>query len=121
MPIVNNSKIILPIGETCVIFDELQDCPGARASLKFWRQDGRYDVICTGSLLGVNGYGSDEDYSIPVGAENIVDMFPMDFEEWLWANKMPHEAIEMLRTHYGGYRIVRQYARIWHTGRHPER
>ena len=86
-------------GKTCVIFDELQDCPGARASLKFWRQDGRYDVICTGSLLGVNGYGSDEDFSIPVGAENIVDMFPMDFEEWLWANKMPHEAIEMLRTH----------------------
>lgn len=86
-------------GKTCVIFDELQDCPGARASLKFWYQDGRYDVICTGSLLCVNGYGSDGDYSIPVGAENIVNMFPIDFEEWLWANQMPSEALEMLRTH----------------------
>ncbi|MCQ2329675.1 MAG: ATP-binding protein [Paludibacteraceae bacterium] len=86
-------------GQTCIIFDELQDCPGARASLKFWRQDGRYDVICTGSLLGVNGYNSNEDYSVPVGSEDIVDMFPMDFEEWLWANQMPSDVIEMLRTH----------------------
>ena len=91
-------------GKTCLIFDEIQDCPGARASLKFWKQDGRYDVICTGSLLGVNGYKSDmslsvdssRDYSIPVGSELIIDMYPMDFEEWLWANKIPSDAIEQL-------------------------
>ena len=43
-------------GKTVLIFDEVQDCPNARSSLKFFKLDGRYDVICTGSLLGVNGY-----------------------------------------------------------------
>jgi len=91
-------------GNTCIIFDEIQDCPGARASLKFWKQDGRYDVICTGSLLGVNGYKSDDEgtkqpeteYSVPVGSETIIDMYPMDFEEWLWANNIPEGAFDML-------------------------
>lgn len=92
-------------GNTCIIFDEVQDCPGARASLKFWKLDGQYDVICTGSLLGVNGYRSDDnesvelesDYSIPVGFETIIDMYPMDFEEWLWANNIPEEAFDILQ------------------------
>ena len=78
-------------GETCFIFDEIQDCPKARSSLKYFHLDGRYEVICTGSLLGVNGYKAPdekeaEEASIPVGFEDIVDMYPMDFEEWLWAN-----------------------------------
>ena len=85
-------------GKTCLIFDEIQDCPSARSSLKFFKLDGRYDVICTGSLLGVNGYKTkeeqeeEENASIPVGFENIVEMYPMDFEEWLWANNVqpPH-------------------------------
>lgn len=92
-------------GNTCIIFDEIQDCPGARASLKFWKQDGRYDVVCTGSLLGVNGYKCDDEetkqpdteYSVPVGAETIIDMYPMDFEEWLWANNIPDGAFAILR------------------------
>lgn len=75
---------------TCLIFDEIQDCAKARSSLKFFKLDGRYDVICTGSLLGVNGYRSDlqddREASIPVGFEDIIDMYPMDFEEWTWAN-----------------------------------
>ena len=45
-------------GQTCIILDEIQECPDARTSLKFFREDGRYDVIATGSLLGVMGYGS---------------------------------------------------------------
>lgn len=79
-------------GETCFIFDEIQDCIYARSALKYFHLDGRYEVMCTGSLLGVNGYKSREDLqdeakaSIPVGFEHIVDMYPMDFEEWLWAN-----------------------------------
>lgn len=90
-------------GKTCLVFDEIQDCPQARSSLKFFKLDGRYDVICTGSLLGVNGYKSDNqqradsDASIPVGYETVVDMYPMDFEEWLWANDMPDEVIAFLR------------------------
>ena len=79
-------------GKTCFVFDEIQDCPKARSSLKYFHQDGRYEVMCTGSLLGVNGYKSpeeqkeEEEASIPVGFEDIVNMYPMDFEEWLWAN-----------------------------------
>jgi len=85
-------------GKTCLIFDEIQDCPRARSSLKFFKLDGRYDVICTGSLLGVNGYRtSDANYSVPVGYETIMDMNPMDFEEWLWANGIQDSVIELLR------------------------
>lgn len=92
-------------GKTCLIFDEIQCCPRARASLKFFKLDGRYDVICTGSLLGVSGYKSDEqlkkesDATIPVGFETIVDMYPMDFEEWLWANEMPEGIFDLLLKH----------------------
>ena len=78
--------------ETCFVFDEIQDCPRARGSLKYFYLDGRYEVMCTGSLLGVNGYKSPEEKKeemeapIPVGFEDIVEMYPMDFEEWLWVN-----------------------------------
>ena len=85
-------------GKTCLIFDEIQDCPQARSSLKFFKLDGRYDVICTGSLLGVNGYRTtDANYSVPVGFETIIDMNPMDFEEWLWANGIQDSVIELLK------------------------
>lgn len=89
--------------KTCIIFDEIQDCPAARASLKFFKLDGRFEIMCTGSLLGVNGYKTreeqaDEDkYSIPVGYEDIVNMYPMDFEEWLWANGVKQMHIEYLK------------------------
>ena len=90
-------------GKTCIVFDEIQDCPNARASLKFFKLDGRFDVICTGSLLGVNGYKTkeeleeEENASIPVGFEQIVTMYPMDFEEWLWANGIEQQHIDYLR------------------------
>lgn len=90
-------------GETCFIFDEIQDCPKARGSLKYFYLDGRYEVMCTGSLLGVNGYKTqdekkeEEEASIPVGFEDIVDMYPMDFEEWLWANGIKDMHFEYLR------------------------
>ena len=75
-------------GKTCIIFDEIQECPRARTALKFFKTDGRYDVIGTGSLLGVSGSHASAltEGPIPVGYETIIDMFPMDFEEWLWAN-----------------------------------
>lgn len=91
-------------GKTCLVFDEIQDCPNARSSLKFFKLDGRYDVICTGSLLGVNGYKTKEEReeeanaSIPVGFEQIITMYPMDFEEWLWANGIQQQHIDYLRT-----------------------
>ena len=73
-------------GNTILILDEIQECPQARTALKFFHLDGRYDVIATGSLLGVSGYRS-APVSIPVGYEIMVEMHPMDFEEFLWANQ----------------------------------
>ena len=99
-------SLVIEPHKTCFIFDEIQDCPMARASLKFFCLDGRYDVLCTGSLLGVNGYKTkeeqkeEEEASIPVGFENIVNMYPMDFEEWLWANGIREEHIDVLRKHF---------------------
>jgi len=90
-------------GETCFIFDEIQECPMARASLKYFHLDGRYEVMATGSLLGVHGYRSkaeleeEQQASIPVGFEEILTMYPMDFEEWLWASGMKQTVIEHLR------------------------
>lgn len=83
-------------GETVIIMDEIQECPEARTALKFFRIDGRYDVIGTGSLLGVKGYGR-EPRSIPVGSETVLDMYPLDFEEFLWANDIDDSVIELLK------------------------
>ena len=93
---------VIQAGNTCFIFDEIQDCPLARSSLKYFHLDGRYEVMCTGSLLGVHGYKSpnndDDDYwSVPVGFEDIVEMYPMDFEEWLWANGIRETHVDYLR------------------------
>ena len=89
-------KAIFEAGKTVLILDEIQDCPDARTALKFFRLDGRFDVIGTGSLLGVKGYGK-EPKSIPVGSETVIDMYPLDFEEFLWANEVDEPIIELLK------------------------
>ena len=99
--IVNLSAMLaapveLTAGESCLIFDEIQECPEARASLKFFKLDGRFDVIGTGSLLGVSGYGMAPS-SVPVGYETVIDMRPMDFEEFLWAQNIPDIVLEKLK------------------------
>ena len=90
------SQVPLIPHKTCIIFDEIQQCPDARAALKFLSIDGRFDILCTGSLLGGSGYVSQVS-SIPVGYEQIVDMFPLDFEEWLWANGINDDVTQYLR------------------------
>ena len=96
-------RVEIEPNETCFVFDEIQDCPRARGALKYFHLDGRYEVMCTGSLLGVNGYKTkeereeEEEASIPVGFEDIVNMYPMDFEEWLWANGIKDIHVEYLR------------------------
>ena len=99
-------------GETCFIFDEIQECPEARTSLKFFKEDGRFDVIATGSLLGVRGYGNEARErkrgkemepginSVPVGSEEILEMYPLDFEEFLWANGVSGDVMEALAKFY---------------------
>ena len=91
-------EAVFEAGKTVLILDEIQDCPEARTALKFFRIDGRYDVIGTGSLLGVKGYGK-EPKSVPVGSETVVDMYPLDFEEFLWANDIDDTIISMLKKH----------------------
>lgn len=83
-------------GNTIIILDEIQDCPEARTALKFFKEDGRFDVIGTGSLLGVKGYGK-QPKSIPVGSENLIEMHPLDFEEFLWANGITPQIIDKLK------------------------
>ncbi len=85
-------------GKTVIILDEIQECADARTALKFFQMDGRFDVIGTGSLLGVKGYGH-EPKSVPVGYETVIDMYPLDFEEFLWANGIPEQVIDELKHH----------------------
>ncbi|MDD3400242.1 MAG: AAA family ATPase [Eubacteriales bacterium] len=87
---------VFETGKTILILDEIQECPEARTALKFFHNDGRFDVIGTGSLLGVKGYGK-EPKSVPVGSETIVEMHPLDFEEFLWANDISKQIIDSLR------------------------
>ena len=77
--------------ETLIFFDELQACPNCATSLKSFNQDGRFDVICSGSLMGIN-YKEIESNS--VGNKIDYDMYSMDFEEFLWAKGYKEEQIE---------------------------
>ena len=92
------SKAVFEPRETVLIFDEIQECPEARTALKFFHVDGRFDVIATGSLLGVKGYGK-QPRSIPVGSETVIDMYPLDFEEFLWANGITETVMDTLKKH----------------------
>lgn len=76
--------------ETIIILDEIQNCPNARTAFKFFAIDGRYDIIGTGSLLGLNSH-IEKIRSYPVGYERIIEMYSLDFEEFLWANGMSEE------------------------------
>ena len=70
-------------GETLLILDEIQDCPNARSSLKYWDLDGRFDVVCTGSFLGVKGFRRPYERGVPVGYEEHLAMYPLSFKEFL--------------------------------------
>lgn len=93
--LINPEHSFVP-GETLIFFDELQACPNCATSLKAFKTDGRYDVICSGSLMGVyyqqiesNSVGFKEDYT----------MHSMDFEEFLWACGYDETLIDDLLTH----------------------
>lgn len=83
-------------GETLIIFDELQEYPEIATSLKFFNMDGRFDVICSGSLLGIH-YKRIESNS--VGYKIDYNMYSMDFEEFLWAKGYDDIAIEDMLWH----------------------
>ena len=83
-------------GETLIFFDELQEFPEIATALKFFEQDGRFDVICSGSLLGIH-YSRIESNS--VGYKTDYDMFSLDFEEFLWAKGYDTLFVEDMLAH----------------------
>lgn len=94
--IIRNISLINPNfnftpGKTLIFFDEIQDCINATTSLKSFNIDGRYDVICSGSLMGIN-YQEIESNS--VGNKQDYEMNSMDFEEFLWAKGYKENQIE---------------------------
>lgn len=79
---------------TLILLDEIQECGKALQSLKFWTDDGRYDVIATGSALGMN---YKQDISYPVGNIEYYDMCALDFEEFLWANQIGADTLSLIK------------------------
>lgn len=83
--------------KTLLILDEIQDCPNARSSLKYWDIDGRYDVIATGSFLGVKGFRSPYNRGMPVGYEEELEMHPLSFYEFLINTGLDSNIIDYVR------------------------
>lgn len=99
--IVKNISLLAPAkkfidGKTLIFFDEITEFPEIATSLKFFKEDGRFDVICSGSMLGVN-YKKIESNS--VGYKTDYEMYSMDFEEFLWAKGYDDKIIEDLLSH----------------------
>ena len=83
-------------GNTLIFFDELQEFPEIATALKFFKIDGRFDVICSGSLLGIN-YRRIESNS--VGYKTDYNMYSMDFEEFLWAKGYGSDVVDDMLGH----------------------
>lgn len=83
-------------GNTLIFFDELQEYPDCATSLKFFKEDGRYDVICSGSMKGLN---YSDITSNSVGYKSDVMMYSLDFEEFLWARGYGDDVVESMLAH----------------------
>lgn len=93
--LINPDFTFMP-NETLILFDEIQRCPDCTTCLKFFKLDGRYDVICSGSLLGIN---YNQVTSVSVGYKQDYEMNSLDFEEFLWAKGYSEEQIESIFSH----------------------
>ncbi len=83
--------------KTIIIFDELQECANARSAIKPFMEDGRFDLICTGSLLGLRGYNKKVSKGVSTGFKKVITMKPMDFEEYLWAIGLEKNVIDYVK------------------------
>lgn len=99
-------NVNLVSNNTLIFIDEIQVCPKARTALKFLAINSEYDVIASGSLLGIH-YNQKKDeqeieneISIPVGYERDLTMYSLDFEEFLWANGINEDAISLLKEYF---------------------
>lgn len=88
-----NPDFTLEAHETLIFFDEMQACPSCATSLKAFKIDGRYDIICSGSMMGLN-YQEIESNS--VGYKQDYYMHSLDFEEYLWAKGYSSKQIDIL-------------------------
>ena len=82
--------------KTVIIFDEIQENPDVATTLKSFKIDGNYDVICSGSMLGIN---YKKIHSNSVGHKTDYEMYSMDFEEFLWAKGYNQEQIDSILSH----------------------
>lgn len=89
--------------ETLIFLDEIQNCPNARTALKFLALDKRFDVIASGSLLGIN---YKEVASFPVGYTEQIEMYSLDFEEFLWANGISKKSILDIKEYFDKKEVV---------------
>jgi len=81
-------------GETVFVLDEIQNCPNARTALKFLAKNSNFDIIASGSLLGIN---YKEVASFPVGYTDQVEMHSLDFEEFCWANGLDDSGLSIVK------------------------
>lgn len=93
--LINPSTRFIP-DKTLIVFDEIQEYPDIATSLKAFNLDKRYDVICSGSMLGINYR---KIHSNSVGSKTDYEMFSMDFEEFLWAKGYEDKAINSILEH----------------------
>ena len=93
--LLDPTKKFIP-GSTLIFFDEITEFPEIATSLKFFKEDGRFDVICSGSMLGL-GYKQIESNS--VGYKEDYEMYSMDFEEFLWAKGYDSSVIDDMLSH----------------------
>lgn len=91
--------------KTIIFLDEIQNCPNARTALKFLALDKRFDVIASGSLFGIN-YKEVE--SFPVGYTEQLEMYSLDFEEFLWANGIEEQSILDVKEFFDKKEVVPQ-------------
>ena len=91
------TNVPLEEGKTLIFFDEVQECPEIVTAIKFLVEDGKYQYLLSGSLLGVE---LKDIRSVPVGYMDVYEMYPLDFEEFCWANGVSERVFEMLRQCY---------------------
>ncbi|MBO4899352.1 MAG: ATP-binding protein [Lachnospiraceae bacterium] len=89
--------------KSLIFLDEIQECENAITSLKFWAIDNRYDVICSGSLLGID-YKRPSSY--PVGYVDHIDMYGLDFEEFLWGCGISADLIDAVHSYFDDNKVI---------------
>ena len=93
--------------KTVLILDEIQDCPRARLALKSFKEDGRFEVIASGSYIGLNlSQKSSISTPMPNGTEDILYMKTMDFEEFLWAIGYSDDQINQLLEYFNNKKQI---------------